>query len=250
MRAILEAKVSSRLPNAEKIREDVLSEVGELLAADGTGEQPDELDFYECRFNSAFRALRIDVLTRELAEMDPPPICRTSGTLGEPDTHEDAFARMSEAFQTPATQQSTLFLEELWKAINALPPDERQAVILVHIMGYDESLQSEQGDGGDALQLHGTDDLQSPVAVGGEAIPIQGGRMNPAPIFNAPPLREALLRASLANASPTPSCSMRWCGGFRSTPTNSPISRSSLRLTRCAVRPRPMPQKPPSTPAA
>ncbi len=43
--AILEAKVSDRLPNAARLREDVLSELCELLLADGAGNNPDELDF-------------------------------------------------------------------------------------------------------------------------------------------------------------------------------------------------------------
>lgn len=136
--AILQVKVSSRQPNAEKLREDVLSEFSELLAADGTGEQPDELDFYECKFNLAFRTLRIDVLKRELAEIKRIVDLPDERDYGELDSFEGAFARVSEAFRTPATQQSTLFLEELWEAINALPPDERKAVILVHVMGYDE----------------------------------------------------------------------------------------------------------------
>ena len=65
--AILKAKIANSLPGADELREEVLSEFSELLASDGMGERPDELDFYECRFNMAFRTLRIDVVNANLA---------------------------------------------------------------------------------------------------------------------------------------------------------------------------------------
>lgn len=136
--AILKAKVSDRLPNAARLREDVLSEFCELLLADGAGNNPDELDFYECKFNFAFRTLRLDVIDRELRVVNQSADLPEHGDVDEPDGYEDAFARVSDAFRTPADQQSTLFLEDLWEAINALPSDQRRAVILVHVLGYDE----------------------------------------------------------------------------------------------------------------
>ena len=136
--AILGTKVSDRLPNAAQLREDVLSEACELLLADGAGDQSDELDFYECKFNLAFRTLRLDVIERELRVVNRNADLLDHGEVDEPDAYEDAFARVSEAFKTPATQQSALFLEDIWEAINALPTDQRKAVILVHVLGYDE----------------------------------------------------------------------------------------------------------------
>jgi DNA-directed RNA polymerase specialized sigma24 family protein len=130
--------VSYRLPNAETLREYALSEFSELLAADGTGEQPDELDFYECRFNLAFYALRVDVVRRELAEVNGGADLRDESDSGEPQAYEDAVATLSTAFRNPETQQGTVYLQELLAAIDALPPDERKAVVLVHVMGYDE----------------------------------------------------------------------------------------------------------------
>ncbi|WP_428393407.1 hypothetical protein [Lichenicoccus sp.] len=136
--AILKAKVSEQLPNAAALREEVLSEFCELLIADGTGQDPDTLDYYECRFNHAFRTLRIDTLRRELRATNRAFALPDETDVVGPEADEDAFARLSEAFKTPATQQSTLFLNDLWEAINALPTDERKAVILVHVLGYDE----------------------------------------------------------------------------------------------------------------
>jgi DNA-directed RNA polymerase specialized sigma24 family protein len=109
--------------------------------SDGTGEFPNELDFYECRFNMAFRALRIDAVRREarrrkrsIAVVDLPP----SDAPGGPDAYEDAFARVSENFRVLPTQEWDVFREPFMKAIEALPAEEREAVILVHVLGYKE----------------------------------------------------------------------------------------------------------------
>ena len=127
-------KILSSLPNADQLREDVLSEFSVLLAGDRTGKQPDELDFYECRFNSAFEALRVDVLNRELKRLKH--IVELPSDHDEPELYaaEDVFARVSETWQTPATQESGHW--ELYEAIRALPSDERRAVVLCHVYGY------------------------------------------------------------------------------------------------------------------
>ena len=135
--AILKAKIANSLPGADELREEVLSEFSELLASDGMGERPDELDFYECRFNMAFRTLRIDVVNRELSRLDQIAELPRHEDGDEPHAYEeDAFARLSDAFRTPAVQQSSVFLKELWEAINALPSDERKALILCNVLGY------------------------------------------------------------------------------------------------------------------
>ena len=53
-----------RMPDATSLRQEILDELTELFVLDGSGENPDELDFYECRFNKAFRTLRIDAVRR------------------------------------------------------------------------------------------------------------------------------------------------------------------------------------------
>lgn len=121
--AILRTKIANSLQGADQLREEVLSEFSELLASDGTGERPDDLDFYECRFNAAFRVLRIEAVRRELKRLE-----RTAEPLGpgEREAHahgEDAFARLFESSRTR-------------EAINALPPDELKALVLHHKYGY------------------------------------------------------------------------------------------------------------------
>ena len=81
-------------------------------------------DFYECRFNAAFGALRIDAVRRELKRLKQTAEPPGPGEEREPDAHEeDVSVRLFEAVRTR-------------KAINALPPDERKAVVLCHVYGF------------------------------------------------------------------------------------------------------------------
>jgi DNA-directed RNA polymerase specialized sigma24 family protein len=129
------------MPDAASLRQDILDELAELFVLDGLGENPDELDFYECRFNRAFRSLRIDAVrraARRLKEIVDVAVLPPSKAEGEPDAYEDAFARVSDAFKVFPTQEWDAFREPFLKAIEALPVDERNAVILVHVLGYKE----------------------------------------------------------------------------------------------------------------
>jgi hypothetical protein len=62
--------LDSDIPNASEIREEILGEFSLLFAEDGSGSNPDELDFFECRFNLAFRSFWIDPMRRETARVD------------------------------------------------------------------------------------------------------------------------------------------------------------------------------------
>lgn len=124
-------------PNTEQIREDILGDFGLLFVKDGSGENPNELDFYECRFERAFRFFRIGVLRRErtlLRRLEPLP----APEPGNDSTDEEAFARVSETFRSQPTQFSKVLQKDLVNAIDNLPPDERKAVVLRHILGLKE----------------------------------------------------------------------------------------------------------------
>lgn len=129
------------MPDAALVRQQILEELTDLFVTDGTGEFPNELDFYECRFNLAFRALRIDAVRgserkqkRSIQTVDLP----SSEATIEPDAYEDGFARVSENFKVLPSQEWDVFREPFMNAIEALPDDEREAVILVHVLGYKE----------------------------------------------------------------------------------------------------------------
>lgn len=129
------------MPDAASLRQKILDDLTDLFVKDGSGDFPDELDFYECRFNMAFRALRIDAVRRDvrlrkksIKLVDFPPL----EVKSMPDPYEDAFARVSETFKVLPTQEWDVFREPFVRAIEALPPDQREAVMLVHVFGYKE----------------------------------------------------------------------------------------------------------------
>ena len=137
--ANLRVKVpDGRLDNAAEVREDILGEFGVLFAEDGSADHLDELDYFECRFNRAFQALRIDMVRREMTRATPlvqvPPENEERDCSGD----GEVLSRISEEFRQNPTQLPELFLKELLDAIKSLPGDERRAVALCHILGYKE----------------------------------------------------------------------------------------------------------------
>ena len=135
--AILKTKIPSSEPGASEVREEVLDKFTDVLARGCVGERPDELDFYECRFNQALQALRFDVVDRVSRRLRPiVEVPRgddgDEGLLSE----EAGLALLSEAGRTPATQKQSALLEDIKKAIEALPPDEREAFVLCRVYGY------------------------------------------------------------------------------------------------------------------
>lgn len=137
--AILRVKIpDGALADAASVREEIISQFGELVAMEVGDPTANELDFYECRFNLAFRALRVDCVRSQVARLNHLAPLPLHGDSDEIEADDNVFARLSEAFRTPATQESTIFLDDLWEAINRLPPDQREAVVLVHVMGHKE----------------------------------------------------------------------------------------------------------------
>lgn len=130
--------VSDGLRGAEQLREDILLGFSELLARDLTS-QKFELDYYECRFNRAFRAFRITAIKRAnddqivdvSAQQDPHDW--ESSTLDD----DAALAAVSQAYRTPAGQEQHILVREVQQALRTLPAKVRKAVVLVHVLGYD-----------------------------------------------------------------------------------------------------------------
>jgi DNA-directed RNA polymerase specialized sigma24 family protein len=148
-----EANLKTKVPNggiakAADVREDILSEFSVLFAEDGSPGHLDELDYYECRFNAAFRCLRIDIVRRELARerqrarrLVPVP---TEDEAPDNSEDDEVLARIAEDFRQNPTQLPRLFLKELLSAIKSLPEDERNAVVLCRILGYKEESEDTQ----------------------------------------------------------------------------------------------------------
>jgi DNA-directed RNA polymerase specialized sigma24 family protein len=126
------------MPNASEIREEILGEFSLLFAEDGSGSNPDELDFFECRFSLAFRSFWIDFMRRETARAEQLVELPSENETPDSSSDDERLSRVSDAFQKAATQLPDIFLEELLNAIRSLPSDERKAVVLCCVFGYKE----------------------------------------------------------------------------------------------------------------
>jgi hypothetical protein len=131
--AILRVKIPvDYLPNAEEIREEILGEFSVLFAEDGCTDTTNALDFYECRFNAAFRTFRLPYIKRERVRTDPLVLTPVQTESADDSTDDEFFARVSEAFRTPANQVDHVFRHDLMKAVDALPEDQCKAVMLCY----------------------------------------------------------------------------------------------------------------------
>jgi uncharacterized protein (DUF4415 family) len=122
---------------------DILDWFHERVNARGGGS-------YQTLINQALRAYIThappigadEVRLREMIrEMVREELARTShqGDLSTPLPDDEAIARRpDDVLHSPATQENSLFLNQLFHAIHALPPEERDAVILCDILGYAE----------------------------------------------------------------------------------------------------------------
>jgi DNA-directed RNA polymerase specialized sigma24 family protein len=138
--AILNSKVSHSICTAQQLREDILGDFAELFAKDASSQDQRELDFYEVRFNQAFSTFRI---TRVRAELD-----RLNSTRDLPDpacpevaVDDEILARLSDRNRTTCDAEEIVFRKQVHYAINALPRDEREAIVLCHLMGLKEESQ-------------------------------------------------------------------------------------------------------------
>jgi hypothetical protein len=127
-----------RLPDmAAQDIENILSDFSFLFIEDGTNGHTDELDYFECRFNRAFRFFRIDYVRRELLRLERfEPL---QEQFNSDDSSDDRPVKLpATIFGTRATQLTDAFRNERMAAISRLPPDERKAVFLCGIFGLKE----------------------------------------------------------------------------------------------------------------
>jgi hypothetical protein len=136
--AVLLKRIPDGRPNGAELREDILGEFSLLFAEDGSGRNPDELDFYECRFNRAFRAFRTDLLRSESAYTGPLKPIPTEEETGFSAEDEERVSALPEALRSRPMQLENTCYSELLNAVNVLPPDERKAVVLCCILGLKE----------------------------------------------------------------------------------------------------------------
>ena len=143
-KAILQVKIlDNALPTAANVREEVLGQFGELFATDGTEENRDDLDWFECRFNQAFRAFYIDLVRSEkvrlkqkarLKQLVPLPDYADDIEYSHP--HKEFPTRLIEALKMQEAAENSVLLREVQEASDTLSDDERKAAILCRVMEY------------------------------------------------------------------------------------------------------------------
>lgn len=134
---LLKTVPDNAIPNAADIREDILNSFQMLFTEEAA---EDALDYYECKFGSAFRSLRLDRIDAAKSQRKkvPPPTPQITNEDGEAMPDEEALALLSRAARIGASQEDRIYLPQVLKAVNALPPDQRRAVVLRRIHGYTE----------------------------------------------------------------------------------------------------------------
>ena len=137
-KVILLAKIpDTALRTAVDVREEVLGQFSELFATDGTEENRDYLDCFECRFNLAFRAFYIDLVRSEKARLKQlVPLPDYADDIEHSRPYKEIPTRLIEALRRQEAAEDSVLLREVYEAIDTLPDDERKAAILCRVMEY------------------------------------------------------------------------------------------------------------------
>jgi RNA polymerase sigma factor (sigma-70 family) len=131
---LLKNKIPDDRPNAEELREAVLGKFTELLARDANDTEQTELDYYEIRFNDAFRKLRISFLRSEKNTRACLPL-PVDADEGQADVDPECVSRLFKSTGQALSPEDALTRKELCDAVDALPPDEQRAVVLHFFYG-------------------------------------------------------------------------------------------------------------------
>lgn len=129
-----------QIATAHHLREDILGDFAELFAIDGSPRDTDELDFYETRFNAAFRSFRIDHARAEMNRLNRETALpdATDEGLDERTVSQDVLAGLEDLHRTTVDPEERVYRQQLHRAVLALPTKERQAFVLCHLMGFKE----------------------------------------------------------------------------------------------------------------
>lgn len=130
---------SDYVHNAKAVHADVLSALQEMFVLDGTPEHEDELDYFECKFVHALRTLSYNIHSAEKTALKRlRPLPEPSNNDGESGPSPDEIlAHKSYAARIDGAQENRIYLREVLRVVQTLPADERRAVVLVRIMGYE-----------------------------------------------------------------------------------------------------------------
>jgi len=129
---------NGRMRDAESVRHDILSDLAMMFTQDGTEGHEDELDFYECRFGRALRFLRIDRVRKSVAARRQLTDLPQNEGRDAPAFDDEMLARLSRVASIGPSQEDALYLPEVIAALDNLPADQKEAVVLRRIIGHEE----------------------------------------------------------------------------------------------------------------
>ncbi len=136
--ATLRGKIQrEEFPDAENIIEDILSEFAVLFAADLTNPLS-PLDFFECRFNAAFKTFYLGYVRRERRRRKDLVEIPARDDPDDDRTDEEVLTTMSGDILRPWFEGRGQLSEELSDAISRLPADEQKVVVLRFYVGLPE----------------------------------------------------------------------------------------------------------------
>ena len=130
-------------PDATSLRNDILSEFADLFVENWANPDATKLDFYEIRFNSGFAAFYVDRVRAETSRTEPLRSYAGEAddgpeTAAHTSSDEEALANLVESdLLENASPSEIAFRDEVFDAINKLPPDERDAITLHYRLGYE-----------------------------------------------------------------------------------------------------------------
>jgi hypothetical protein len=135
--AILNKKVDGDIPNAVMLRKQILNDFAALFAIDGSADDKLGLDYFEVRFNHAFQSFRIARLRPVFALLEKEiEIPEAAGETVEGELDNEVLARLATLQGSASNPEERVFRNQVVRAINALPPMEREALVLVHYYGF------------------------------------------------------------------------------------------------------------------
>jgi DNA-directed RNA polymerase specialized sigma24 family protein len=131
---ILKKKIpAEQVPSADDLREEIIGDLAVLFAEDSC-DPKQRLDFFECRFNLAFRTFRAPYIRRARAEKEARLVQHSDGDAPDERTQDEFLSELAEKFRRLDGIDPAL-KEKLKAAIDDLPLDQRKAMTLVYLLG-------------------------------------------------------------------------------------------------------------------
>lgn len=135
-RRTLCGRIPDRVANAEQRRGDILAKLSALFVEEHAGNNVEKLDFWECRFNGGFLRFLIDEQRVEQRHQKRYALAEEEATISAED---DAEPSTGETWTfDPEKLDVAKERRRVAAALDKLPEDQREAVVLKHILELEE----------------------------------------------------------------------------------------------------------------